>query len=90
MSSIRRSFFARENRLSGTARTAYSFPPKGSISKPMSVNTFMWRFKRSASCKESVRMIGGFTSWEVYSLVFRDAKFFSKRTFSWAACWSIM
>ena len=57
--SIRSSFFAMVNRLSGTPRTAYSLPPNGSISNPMSVKICMFFSSISVSRLPKVRIMGG-------------------------------
>ena len=64
--SIKSSFFAKDSRFPGTARTANSLPPKGSISNPTCRKTSMLRFKSSASRMERDRMIGGLVYWGGY------------------------
>ena len=88
--SIRSSFFAIPNKLSGTALTAYSSPPKCSISKPILVKRSICSSKSWASCIESDKMIGGLKYWDVYSLDFISFKVLSYITLSCAACWSII
>ena len=65
-------FLAMPKRLPGTARTAYSFPPNGSISKPMAAKRSICVFKSSSSCMAKTAISGGLTSWAVYSLVLQS------------------